>query len=402
MKKKLSLLMTALALFLVLTGCVGGEATSKVTFSSLEGAGTKTIEFAIPQDAATEVTEGTNDEGEITHEYTIYNNSSYFPQGYKAFADFVVGKLPAEDGFRVEVDESNPSDVIIRFSYDFTSFEDYAKKTKDMMGEERWNASSFVAPQVVVTEVKDPADDNFGKLKVTYVESHYMTASSICRLLELGFTAEAAEAGVFAPYGNAYKNADAAAKFKESGEDEKDEHYDTWHLANPSAVCEPSGDRTYVFNGVEVVEAGGLDGMVSFYADPSEGKWTVTDVAAFLKDGQTGDELYAGEDGLYVLTKKADVAEDAAWSLDNYTKTLVMLGTKNAGAQDAKAGEEGDLRAFRPTSSFPTWIIFVIIGVVVAAAAVVVVAVILKKRDADDEDDDEDEDEDDDEDEDEE
>ena len=212
--------------------------------------------------------------------------------------------------------------------------------------------------------------------------------------MENGFTAKAAEAGVLDPYGDSYKNADAKAKFKESGEKDFDEHADTWHLANPTAVCDPNGPRTYTFGDVTVEETSGLDGMVSFYVDATEGNWTVTDVATFLKEGQSGDELYMGDDGLYVLTKKEGVADDAVWSLDNYTKSLVMLGTKNADSTDVKAGEEGDLRAFRPAGGFPTWIIFVIVGVVVVAAAVVVVAVVFKKKSAEDDDEYEDDDDD--------
>ena len=174
MKKKISLLVAALSLLLILTSCVESKTTSALTLSSLEGAGTKTITFSIPKDAPTKTETKTNDDGSISTEYTIYNNSTYFPKGYGAFADWVIAQLPAEDGFRYEIDESDAENVLINFSYDFTSFEDYAKKTKDLMGEERWNASSFMNPQVVVTEIKDPSDSNYGKLRVKFVESNYM------------------------------------------------------------------------------------------------------------------------------------------------------------------------------------------------------------------------------------
>ena len=356
MKKKIFLLAAALGLFMLLTGCVQATTESTLEFTDLNGAGTKTIVFLIPQDGETVVETGTNDEGETTYEYTIYNNSSYFPQGYEAFAEWIIAQLP-DNGYTYSIDKSDASNIKLSFSYSFTSFEDYTAKTKALMGDERWEASKFVEPQLYVSKVEDESDDNYGKLKITYAESRYMNSSCVSRILEIGFSVEAAEAGVFAPYGDCFENGDCKNMYRDNAADGESfrEYADVQFLAQPSNVCDVKGDRTYILNGATYTEKLGEDGQVSIYVE-DDGTWQVTDPIP---------------DSLGTIAN-ANSPQDPTIEVD---------------------GEEvSALTRFAP-EGIATWVIIVIVAAVVVVAAVIIIAVVVKKKNDSYEDDDEDEDE---------
>lgn len=371
MKKKIFLLAAVTGLFLLLTGCVGSKTTSTLEFTDKNGAGTKTIVFEIPQDAETVVEVKENDDGTTTTDYTIYNNSSYFPKGYEAFADWVISQLP-DKGYTYTIDKSDASNIYLNFTYSFTSFADYAEKTKALVGDERWTYSEFVDPQLYVTKVEDPADSNYGKIKLTFAESHYLTAACVNTILEVGFSEAAVEAGVFAPFGDVATNPDAKAKYKDANTT------DTWrqycintYMAQPDNVCDDeSGPRTYIFEGETHVENQGKDGMISLYVE-DDGTWTLTDPMPEI----------LGKKGIEARNPK-------------------VLDENGDPVKNEYGGDMSPFEVYAPEDG-ASWIIIVVIIAVVAVAAVVVIAVIIKKRNDEYEDDDEDDEDEDDEDEDE-
>ena len=408
MKKKLLALCLALATIVIMASCARAEVTTNLTIKSMEGAGTKTISFKIHKDADTVIEETTNEDGTVQRSYTIYNNSTYFPKGYAAFMDWYIGTLPAEDKFYYEIDEaSDPDYLFINFKYDFTTYEDYAKKTRHLAGEERWTKSAFVDPQLFVYKVEDPLDVHYNDLAIIYGESNFTTQACVSTMLENAISQAAVDAGVYAPYGDAGDNPDCKANYKDnhgiSDETKVDETFkeyaDVQYHGVPSNVSAITGNATYVFEPFndEYTETKAGDAMRMFYV-PDDGTYTLTDVTPFLPEGATEGKLYCDGSYLYVLTaNEEEPAEDAAW-IDGFTKKKITLGKKTTDRVDPE-GEFGVLEGKNlglGGGKFPWLIVGIAGGVVVIAAVIVIVAVVLKKKneaDDDDEDDDEDEEE---------
>lgn len=380
MKKKLLLFAAAIGLFVLLTGCQSATVEANLEFTDKSGAGSKTITFVIPQDGETVVTtkDELDDQGRTQYEYAIYNNSTYFPKGYQAFADFVVSKLP-ENGYTATVRE-DAQYVYIDFAYSFTSFADYAKKTKDLMGE-RWEKGAFVDPQLYVTKVEDEESVNFGKYELTFAESKHLTNACVYNLLEIGICDEAVQQGIYAPFGNAFENPDCKDMYRDYYATNGFNNFAiTYFMGVPGNVCAESADRTYKFEDVEYEELQGNDGMISIYITEAEANSlgiTVTDPMPAILGKTTvkaQTPMEVDEEGNVVQYKNGD---------GNMEDKCVFI-------------------KYIPQSN-TTLIVIIVVAVVVVAAAVVVVAIIMKKKndeyddDDDDEEDDEDEDEDDDE-----
>lgn len=379
MKKKLLLFAAAIGLFVLLTGCQGATVDSTLEFTDKSGAGTKTITFVIPQDGETVITtaDELDEQGRTKYEYTIYNNSTYFPKGYQAFADFVVSKLPA-NGYTATVREDTQY-VYIDFAYSFTSFADYAKKTKDLMGE-RWEKGEFVDPQLYVTKIEDTEDVNYGKYQLTFAESKHLTNACLYNLLEVGFCWEAVEQGVYAPFGDAFENPDCKDMYRDYYATNGFNNFAiTYFMGVPGNVCSDSANRVYKFEDVEYEELRGGDGMISLYITEAEATTlgiTVTDpMPETLGKTPTKPQtpMETDEEGNVVQYKNGDgKMEDKCIFINCIPQSNSSL------------------------------IVIIIVAVVVVAAAVVVVAIIMKKRndeydDDDDDEDDDDEDDDDDE-----
>ncbi len=386
MKKKLLLMLATVALVLVITGCEKADVTSVLTVTDLSGKGEKIITFAIPADRDTEVVSGTNN----GVEYHIYNNSTYFPKGYKAFCDFVMSKLP-DKGYTYRVREDNASYVYIDLSYSFDSFDEYVEKTKALMGEDRWEKGKFTTPGFYVTKVEDPLSDRYGDLCVTLGESRYITSGCVWRLCELAICQEAVDAGVLTPYGDAFKNKDCKQMFidYDPAEDTFQAFADVYYLARPGEVCNNVSSRTYTYLDHTYTEELGDDAALSFYVSEGDG-YTVTDPAPYLPEGATEGSLYFDGTKLLVLTPKEGVEDDGVWSLDDYEQTGLFWGSKPAGPKTLSTP------LMAPSSGFPVWAILLIAAGTVLIVVGFVWFIRVKRAAAyEDEEEDDDEDEDD-------
>lgn len=380
MTKKFLLFLSALGLFFLLTGCEKADVTSTLILTDATGAGRKTITFAIPADRDTDVQPGRNN----GVEYHIYNNSTYFPKGYAAFCDWILARLP-DNGYTYEIREDDAGFVYIDVSYSFSSFEEYVQKTRALMGEERWDKCKFTTPGLFVTRVNDPTDDNYGKIRVTFAESRYITSGCVSRLMEIGICQEAVDEGILVPYGDSFNNSDCRQMFIDykPSEDTFAAFADVYYLAKPDGICNNVGDRTYVYGDASYTEKLGNDGMVSIYCE-DDGSFALTDPAPYLPEGATQGELFVGEGELYILTPKADVTDDGGWALEDFEQTRVSLGSKPAGPKSL----DSNLVPLR--TGLPTWgIVIIVVVIIVAVAAVTVVVLVLCRRNEEDEDEEE-------------
>ena len=378
MKKKLLALFTALLLTVVFCSCEKANVTSEVVITSEAGAGTRTIVFSFPEDKKTEIETDAN--GGMN--YHIYNNETYFPKGVEAFANFIAERLPKEGGYTFETRLSATSEIEIAVSYSFANFDEYAKKTKLLMGAERWEKASFATPQVFVTRVNDPADADFGKLRVTYAESHYFTAACVAGIMEVGFCQEAVDAGLLLPYGDSFDNPDCRQMFIDYKPSEKtfEAFADVYYLTGADRACEETvKERRYTYLDQTFTTVRGDEGLVSFCV-LDDGTKTLTDPTPWL-GGKEG-ELYVDAEGVWALTLKEGVEDDGVWSLDDFDKTKVVLGKK------APSAAEATLTAPKKAKSPLVWII---VGALAAAVAAAVIVVVIKKRSAEEEDDEDDE-----------
>lgn len=380
--KNLVLLLAVLAVAFLLAGCEKADVTSTLVITNDAGAGHKTITFAIPADRETVVDTGTNN----GVEYHIYNNSTYFPKGYEAFCDWILARLP-DKGYTYEIREEDASFVYIDVKYSFDSFEEYAQKTRALMGEERWDKCDFFTPGLLVSRVEDPGDNNYGRIRVTFAESKYMTAGCADRLMEIGICQEAVDEGVLAPYGDSFKNKDCRQMFidYDPSEDTFEEFAKVYYLAKPGEVCNNVGDRTFVYGDVTYTEKLGNDAMVSVYHD-DDGSYTLTDLSDWLPEGADQGFLTVLEDGLYLCTPKADLEDDGVWSMEDYDRVKISLGSKPAGPKALKT----DLVPLK--TGLPTWGILLIVAAVVVVAAAVVLVLVLRRRAGEDEGDEDEED----------
>lgn len=380
MKKKIFLFAAVVGLFVLLTGCRQATADTTLKFTDKNGAGTKTITFTIPQDGETVITqkEELDNQGRVQYDFEIYNNSTYFPKGYQAFADFVVSKLP-DNGYTATVRE-DAKNVYIDFTYSFTSYADYAKKTKELTGD-RWEEGNMVDPQLYVKKITDEADANFGRYEVVFAESKYLAKISVYKLLEIGFCDEAVQQGVFAPFGDCFENPDCKKMYKDTYATEPFVDFCiTQFMAKPDNVLDDKTiGRTYIMEDGEPYEENlGEDGMITFYLTEAEAASLGITETAEMPDslGKTP----SGRKNPPLLDEEGNV----------------VMKKNNEG----KMVEVCVFEQYAPQSN-SSLLIIIIVAAVVVAAAVVVVAVIIKKRndeyddDDDDEDDDEDEDEDD-------
>jgi len=405
MKKKILALLVAVAIIVAMASCAGATITTNLTVNSMEGAGTKTISFKIHKDAETVHEENTKDDGTIEHVFTIYNNSTYFPKGYAAFMDWYIGTLPAADKFYYDIDEtSDPDYLFINFKYDFTTYADYAKKTRDLVGEARWTKSEFVDPQLIAFKVEDPLDDHYGMIELVFVESHFLTQACVSTMLENAISQAAIDAGVYSPYGDCGSNPDCKEDYnlnKGTNDDGTEQSFKDFADVHYRGVCgnvsDVTGNPTYTFTPFndEYTETRAADALRVFYV-PDDGTYTLTDVTPFLPEGETEGKFYCDGEYLYALTAKEEaVGEDAAW-IDGFKKTKIVLGKKPTDRAELEDGEEFGVlegKNLGIAANFPWLIVGIAGGVVVVAAVVVIIAVVVKKKNEAADDDDEDEEE---------
>ena len=206
MKKKLLALLLVLSVCLTLASCMQVETESYLLLTDLSGRGARVFTFYIPKDRETVVDENGT--------YSIYNNSTYFPQGLEAFMEWTLARMPEGD-FTYSIDETNePEYTLVHVSYTFSSFEEYVQKTRLLVGEERWTKAKYIDPQCFVYEVADPSDEHYGMTAVTYAESHFIAKACMNSMLEFALCKEAVDAGVYAPYGDSFENPDCRAQYE--------------------------------------------------------------------------------------------------------------------------------------------------------------------------------------------
>lgn len=377
------------------TGCMQATPTSTMTITSLEGAGERSFVFAIPADKDA-VANDPDEDGWVG--YSVYNNSSYFPQGYQALADYLMQKLGSD--YKITVDESGVDNVLITLTYSFTSVADYTAKTKALVTEKRWTDCKFKDPAIYIekidenyveeeesvvstesTEATESTDDteatestesaveeekeekldlylletdaqHIGDLRYTFVESKFISSAVCIALTELVACQDAVDAGVFAPYGDSKKNEFCKPK--------NPEEHDLYNLAFPSNILTTNAAaRTYTFMDVTYEETQGGDGIIACY---------VADEGQATTDPLSGGRLSLGSKPQYTIKD--------------------YLEYQNA--------EDTEYYTNLPGSGLGLGLILGIVGGVVGVAAIVVVVIaVIKKKNADDDDyeDDDDDDE---------
>jgi hypothetical protein len=160
MKRNVGVLAIFAMVAVLLTGCWAGEVYSTLTITSEAGAGTKVVYIEVLKDHV----QKPDNNG------TVDDNSQYFPNGMQAVADWLKENVPA--GFTVELKETEDMHVY-SISYSFTDIADYNAKTKQLIGEERWNANGL---QEATLSVADG--------KVTFTEDAAVTMQSALAYIE--------------------------------------------------------------------------------------------------------------------------------------------------------------------------------------------------------------------------
>lgn len=331
MVKKLLLILVSLGVLLLLSGCVSATCTSSLVIENPEGSGTRTMTFKIHKDKESVfyAKQKSNGELDIT-DFTIYNNSTYFPKGYKAFADYVASQLPNE-GYTVAVDESDGNYVKITLSYSFASFEEYTEKTKALMGEDKWEEGSFVAPQLYVSRITNEESENYGKLALTFAESVGIGHTIMAELVELGFSTAAVEAGVLSPFGDSFINPDCRFVYEDFtyplSDSSSFRDYAVRFLALPSQVCNMSSSGYYSFMGKEPTRIS--DGVqITCYVE-DDGSYQLTypipDILGVSRFGATDEYEGYGSSGVPLLAKYAPGEHSLAPLPDRDSLNIIVL-----------------------------------------------------------------------------
>lgn len=326
--KKLLLILVSLGVLLLLSGCVSATCTSSLVIENPEGGGTRTMTFKIHKDKESVfyAKQKSNGELDIT-DFTIYNNSTYFPKGYKAFADYVASQLPNE-GYTVAVDESDGDYVKITLSYSFASFEEYTEKTKALMGEDKWEEGAFVAPQLYVSRITNEESENYGKLALTFAESVGIGHAIMAELVELGFSTAAVEAGVLSPFGDSFINPDCRFVYEANvGTDYPFRDYAVRFLALPSQVCNMSSSGYYSFMGKEPTRISDSVQITCYVEDDGSYQLTypIPDILGVSRFGATDEYEGYGSSGVPLLAKYAPREHNLAPLPDRDSLNIIVL-----------------------------------------------------------------------------
>jgi LPXTG-motif cell wall-anchored protein len=158
--KKIGLVIMAVLLVWLLSGCYAAQVTSELNITSPTGAGTKTIAAEVLKDEADHPT----DAGQ-----KVTDNSKFFPNGVEPVVQWLKDNVP--EGFTVDlIDKSDR--WIFTISYSFTDINDYNAKSKLLMGADRWEKEE-VADTVLTAEAVDGG--------------HNVSIKEDARMLELTF-----------------------------------------------------------------------------------------------------------------------------------------------------------------------------------------------------------------------
>lgn len=372
--KKLLLILVSLGVLLLLSGCVSATCTSSLVIENPEGSGTRTMTFKIHKDKESVfyAKQKSNGELDIT-DFTIYNNSTYFPKGYKAFADYVASQLPNE-GYRVAVDESDGDYVKITLSYSFASFEEYTEKTKALMGEDKWEEGAFVAPQLYVSRITNEESENYGKLALTFAESVGIGHAIMAELVELGFSTAAVEAGVLSPFGDSFINPDCRFIYEEEvgNTDYPFRDYAMKFLALPSQVCNMSSSGYYSFMGKEPTRISNSVQITCYVEDDGSYQLTypIPDILGVSRFGATDEYEGYGSSGVPLLAKYAPGEHSLAPLPDRDSLNIIVLESDSSNPSrnpELKEGEYSSKKLLNLLVTVSVWTVcgFAAIGTVI-------------------------------------